>query len=53
MNFDSLNYRNNSKIGRTILIGNEVNNAPLVNRCSQDFITFSNILTIIKVEPKA
>ena len=42
MNFDSLNYRNNSKIGRTILIGNEVKNAPPVNRGSQDFITFSN-----------
>lgn len=42
MNFDSLNYGNNSKIGRTILIGNEVKNAPPVNRSNQDFITFSN-----------
>lgn len=42
MNFDSLNYRNNSKIGRTILMGNEIKNAPPVNRDSQDFITFSN-----------
>ncbi len=42
MNFESLNYRNNSKIGRTILIGNEVKNMPPVNRSNQDFITFSN-----------
>lgn len=42
MNFDSLNYRNNSKIGRTVLIGNEVKNTPPINRCSQDLITFSN-----------
>lgn len=42
MSFDSLNYRNNSKIGRIILIGNEVKNVPPVNRSNQDFVTFSN-----------
>lgn len=43
MNFDSLNYRNNSKIGRTILIGNEVKNSPPVNhQKNQEFIPFSN-----------
>jgi len=43
MNFDSLNYRSNSKIGRTILIGNEVKNTPPVNhQNNQEFITFSN-----------
>lgn len=42
MNFDSLNYRNNSKIGRTILIGNEVKNTPPVNNPNQNFITFSS-----------
>lgn len=42
MDFDSLNYRNSSKIGRTILIGNEVNHTPPANRNSKDFITFSN-----------
>lgn len=40
MNFDSLNYRNNTKIGRTILIGNEVKNTFPANRNSSDFITF-------------
>ena len=42
MNFDSLNHRNDSKIGRTILIGNTFENTPPANKCSQDFIVFSN-----------
>lgn len=42
MNFDSLNYRSNSKIGRSILIGNEVKNMPPLNRSAHNFISFSN-----------